>query len=84
MSIDVFTGGILDLPLERQKEIAQEDGMEFEEWVNAQKKSLIEIQKFVDSIVITEPVFTDDYTKEDHERFAQRMASCDAGIRVSD
>lgn len=66
----------LDLPIEEQARIAKEIfGMELEEWQEMTKKDLAEIQAFKDELVIAEPVFTDDYTKEDFERFAQRIAS---------
>lgn len=66
----------LDLPIEEQVRIAKEIfGMELEEWQEMTRKNLAEIQAFKDELVIAEPVFTDDYTKEDFERFAQRIAS---------
>lgn len=66
----------LDLPIEEQARIAKEIfGMELEEWQEMTKKDLAEIQAFKDELVIAEPVFTDDYTKENFERFAQRIAS---------
>lgn len=66
----------LDLPIEEQARIAKEIfGMELEEWQEMTKKDLAEIQAFKDELVIAEPVFTDDYTKEDFERFTQRVAS---------
>lgn len=72
----------LDLPVAEQTRIAKEIfGMDLEEWQEMTKKDLAEIQAFEEKLVIANPVFTDDYTKEDHERFAKRMASCDAGIR---
>lgn len=66
----------LDLPIEEQARIAKEIfGMELEEWQEMTKKDLAEIQAFKDELVIAEPVFTDDYTKGDFERFTQRVAS---------
>lgn len=73
----------LDLPIDEQKRIAKEIfGMELEEWQTMMKKDLAEIKVFKDELVIADPVFTEDYTKEDHERFAQRMASANHGIRM--
>lgn len=66
----------LDLPIEEQARIAKEIfGMELEEWQEMTRKNLAEIRAFKDELVIAEPVFTDDYTKENFERFAQRIAS---------
>lgn len=75
MSVDLQEGSVLDLPIERQKQIAKEMSMELEEWQAMTKRNLAEMQAFIDELVIAEPVFTDDYTKEDFERFAQRIAS---------
>lgn len=66
----------LDLPIEEQARIAKEIfGMELGEWQEMTRKNLAEIQAFKDELVITEPIFTDNYTKEDFEQFAQRIAS---------
>lgn len=76
MSVELKTGSVLDLPIEEQRKTAKEVfGMELEEWQEMIKKDLAEFQEFKDELVIAEPVFTDDYTKEDFERFAQRIAS---------
>lgn len=65
---------ILDLPLERQKAIAQQMGMDHAAWVKEIKQNLKDADKFLDEVREVEAK-GGNMTPEERERFQRKMDS---------
>lgn len=66
---------ILDLPIERQKEIASEEGVEFNAWVEKTKKYLAEGEAFRKRLDANKGIRPEGMTEDDVKRFQRKIDS---------
>lgn len=66
---------VLDLPIEKQKELAELEGMPHDAWVKKTKKILLEMDSFREELDANKGIRPDGFTEEDVKRFQAKIDS---------
>lgn len=66
---------VLDLPIEKQKRLAEMEGMSFDAWVKETKKEIKEVEAFRKELDANKGIRPDGFTEEDAKRFQAKIDS---------